>query len=287
MLAVRSAWAFCRGVFEEVSSMAQSTIVGQENSRVKSSTSATEPQAASSEPAGAAATKRAKKSRGLTFERRYTTASGDALGDMTWERRTSVITNPDGSVVFKMEGAEIPAGWSQLATDIVVSKYFRKAGIHGDKDVGETSVRQVVHRIAHTIREAGEQARRLLRHARRTPTPSRPSSSFLLVNQYGAFNSPVWFNCGLFHELRHRGLGRQLGLEPKPTDKCDETANAYERPQCSACFIQSVDDDLMGIYDLVKNEARLFKYGSGTGTNFSAHPRQAGEALGRRHLAAA
>src|SRR3954468_19172942 len=138
--------------------MAQSTIVGQENSRVKSATSHKE-SAQSVPPSGApsaTAGKRAKKSRGLTFERRYTTASGDALGDMTWEGRTSVITNPDGSVVFKMEGAEIPAGWSQLATDIVVSKYFRKAELHGDKAVGETSVRQVVHRIAHTIRAAGE-----------------------------------------------------------------------------------------------------------------------------------
>ncbi len=146
--------------------MAQSTIVGQENSRVKSpSPSHTEPQTASPQTAGASSVspaRRAKKSRGLAFERRYTSASGDALGDMTWEGRTSVITNPDGSVVFKMEGAEIPAGWSQLATDIVVSKYFRKAGIHGDKAVGETSVRQVVHRIAHTIRTAGEQ-RRLFR----------------------------------------------------------------------------------------------------------------------------
>src|SRR3954467_1035777 len=115
--------------------MAQSTIVGQENSRVKSP-SQTEPQG-EAQPT-TAPSKRAKKSRGLTFERRFTTASGDALSDMTWEGRTSVITNPDGSVVFKMEGAEIPAGWSQLATDIVVSKYFRKAGIHGDKAVGET-----------------------------------------------------------------------------------------------------------------------------------------------------
>src|SRR3954467_15785783 len=139
--------------------MAQSTIVGQDNSRVKSASTSHQEPAQSSAPSSTAAgspTKRGKKSRGLTFERRYTTASGDALGDMTWEGRTSVITNPDGSVVFKMEGAEIPAGWSQLATDIVVSKYFRKAGIHGDKAVGETSVRQVVHRIAHTIRTAGE-----------------------------------------------------------------------------------------------------------------------------------
>src|SRR3954468_16972728 len=121
--------------------MAQSTIVGQENGRVKSSSTSTKSEPAPSSKA-AAPSKRAKKSRGLTFERRYTNANGDALSDMTWEGRTSVITNPDGSVVFKMEGAEIPAGWSQLATDIVVSKYFRKAELHGDKAVGETSVRQ-------------------------------------------------------------------------------------------------------------------------------------------------
>ncbi|MBW2453676.1 MAG: hypothetical protein JRI68_04160, partial [Deltaproteobacteria bacterium] len=80
----------------------------------------------------------------------------DVLDDVVLEKRTSVITNPDGSVVFKMEGAEIPAGWSQLATDIVVSKYLRKAGLYGDLEQGETSVRQIVYRIAHTIREAGE-----------------------------------------------------------------------------------------------------------------------------------
>ena len=94
----------------------------------------------------------------------------------SWERRTSVITNPDGSVVFKMDGAEIPAGWSQLATDIVVSKYFRKAGLHGNKEEGETSVRQVVHRLARTIREAGERFGGYFA-TRRTPTPSRPSSA--------------------------------------------------------------------------------------------------------------
>src|SRR6187402_3111786 len=266
MLVVRSAWALCRGVFEEVSSMAQPTIVGQENSRVKSSTSPTEPQAASS-PQSAAASKRAKKSRGLTFERRYTAAGSDALGDMTWEGRTSVITNPDGSVVFKMEGAEIPAGWSQLATDIVVSKYFRKAGIHGDKAVGETSVRQVVHRIAHTIRTAGEQAGGYFASKKDADT-FEAELVWMLANQYGAFNSPVWFNCGLFHEYGIEGSGGNWAWNEQ-LQKCEETANAYSRPQCSACFIQSVDDDLMAIYDLAKNEARLFKYGSGTGSNFS------------------
>ena len=132
-----------------------------------------------------------------------------------------------------MEGAEIPASWTQLATDIVISKYFRKAGLHGDKDKGETSVRQVVHRLAHTIREAGERLRRLLRHARRTPTRSRPSSRYLLVNQYGAFNSPVWFNCGLWHEYGIDGLGRQLGVGRTPA-RPDEIVETDERLRAPA-----------------------------------------------------
>ncbi len=145
------------------------------------------------------------------LKRRFSTVGVDPLETVEMEPRRSVITNPDGSVVFEMEGVEVPAGWSQLATDIVVSKYFRKAGLHGDADGGETSVRQVVHRIAHTIREAGETLGGYFATAR-TPTPSRPSWPHMLVHQYGAFNSPVWFNCGLCHEYGIDGLGRQLRL---------------------------------------------------------------------------
>ncbi|HEX2880972.1 MAG TPA: hypothetical protein VHO25_15680, partial [Polyangiaceae bacterium] len=119
-------------------------------------TSAASPDSATSTSTGPASTRSGKKSRsskakGLTIDRRYA-QTDTPFEEIVWERRSSQITNPDGSVVFKMEGAEIPAQWSQLATDIVVSKYFRKAGIRGDKAVGETSVRQVVYRIAHTIR---------------------------------------------------------------------------------------------------------------------------------------
>jgi ribonucleoside-diphosphate reductase alpha chain len=221
-----------------------------------------------------------RSSKGLSFDRRHTRRGADPLDEVLWERRSSVITNPDGSVVFKMEGAEIPAGWSQLATDIVVSKYFRKAGIRGDKQKGETSVRDVVVRLATTIREFGEEIGGYFASKKDAET-FEAELSFLLVNQYGAFNSPVWFNCGLWHRygiagqggnhavtldyLKSTGSSRSAGVAP-----VGETATAYERPQCSACFIQAVDDDLMSIYDLVKNEARLFKYGSGTGTNFSA-----------------
>jgi ribonucleoside-diphosphate reductase alpha chain len=246
--------------------MAQSTIVGQENDRVKTSTSQTESPPSKRAP-GKKTSQRPSKA-GATFKARYTEPGADALKNVVWERRQSLITNPDGSVVFKMEGAEIPAGWSQLATDIVISKYFRKAGIHGDKEVGETSVRQVVHRIAHTIRSAGENFGGYFA----TPQDAEvfeAELSWLMTNQYGAFNSPVWFNCGLFHEYGITGSGGNWAWSETAKD-VSETANAYERPQCSACFIQAVPDDLMGIYDLVKSEARLFKYGSGTGSNFSS-----------------
>ena len=96
------------------------------------------------------------KLNGIEIERRFTRAGVDPLADVSYELRDSVITNPDGSVVFEMRGAEIPTSWSQLATDIAVSKYFRKAGIHGDSKRGERSVRELVWRVAHSIREAGE-----------------------------------------------------------------------------------------------------------------------------------
>jgi ribonucleoside-diphosphate reductase alpha chain len=217
--------------------------------------------------------KEKKEKKGLAFARRFTERHVDPLDQVTWERRTSVITNPDGSIVFKMDGAEIPAGWSQLATDIVVSKYFRKAGLHGKKEVGETSVRQVVHRLAHTIREAGERFGGYFATAEDAAT-FEAELSYLLVHQHGAFNSPVWFNCGLFHRYGIAGTGGNFawkeGSAPGAPDEIEEIAHAYERPQCSACFIQEVRDSLMGIFELVKSEAKLFKYGSGTGTNFSA-----------------
>ena len=211
---------------------------------------------------------------GVVMARHYTQVGTDPLDEVVYERRSSIITNPDGSIVFKMEGAEIPATWSQLATDIVISKYFRKAGLHGDKNVGEKSVRQVVYRIAHTIREAAEQFGGYFATKADADT-FEAELSFLLVNQYGAFNSPVWFNCGLFHRYEIEGSGGNWAWDGSPGTTPEdtvvaETKNAYERPQCSACFIQEVHDDLMSIYELMKSEARLFKYGSGTGSNFSS-----------------
>ncbi|MCS6900877.1 MAG: vitamin B12-dependent ribonucleotide reductase [Myxococcales bacterium] len=209
-----------------------------------------------------------EKGRGVEVRRYYTRPGVDPLDEMTWEKRTSAITNPDGSVVFRMVGVEVPASWSQLATDIVVSKYFRKAGLHGKKDLGETSVRQVVYRLAHTIREAGEKFGGYFA-TRADADTFEAELSYMLAHQIGAFNSPVWFNVGLYQCYGIEGSGGNFAWDPA-TGTIVETRNAYERPQASACFIQSVPDDLMGIYEAIKNEARLFKHGSGVGSNFSA-----------------
>ncbi len=223
------------------------------------------------------APKKSSRSRGVAVERRFSTPGVDPLDAVVYELRSSIITNPDGSIVFKMEGAEVPTGWSQLATDIVISKYFRRAGLHGDKDKGEMSVRQVVHRLAHTIRVAAEtgvvqpaagKVRSSYFSSKADAEAFEAELSYLLVNQIGAFNSPVWFNLGLWHEYEIKGSGGNWAWDG--AEGQIETKTAYERPQCSACFIQSAKDDLMSIYDLVKSEARLFKYGSGTGSNFSA-----------------
>jgi ribonucleoside-diphosphate reductase alpha chain len=234
----------------------------------RASSSATEKVSRTEKKKAGAGARHAKASRGVRVERHFTAAGSDPLDTVVYERRSSIITNPDGSIVFKMEGAEVPAGWSQLATDILTSKYFRKAGLHGDKDTGETSIRQVVHRLAHTIRRAADDFGGYF--ATRTDADAFEAElSHLLVHQYGAFNSPVWFNLGLWHEYGITGSGGNWAWDAG-TDTVAETKSAYERPQCSACFIQAVKDDLMSIYDLVKAEARLFKYGSGTGSNFSS-----------------
>ena len=211
--------------------------------------------------------KQVRAPRGVRVERRFTSPAVDPLAAVVYERRASTITNPDGSIVFKMEGAEVPASWSQLATDILISKYFRKAGLHGDKDKGETSVRQVVHRLAHTIRSAADAFGGYFT-TKADADSFEAELSYLLVNQHGAFNSPVWFNLGLWHEYGIGGSGGNWAWQAD-TDTVSVTTNAYERPQCSACFIQAIKDDLMSIYELVKSEARLFKYGSGTGSNFT------------------
>ncbi|OGF12295.1 MAG: ribonucleoside-diphosphate reductase, adenosylcobalamin-dependent [Candidatus Eisenbacteria bacterium RBG_16_71_46] len=202
----------------------------------------------------------------MRVPRHFTRPGVNPLDAVVWDRRRTVIGNPDGSIVFQMDDVEVPAAWSQLATDIVVSKYFRKAGVPGAAG-HETSVRQVVHRLAHTLRVSGE------RQGGYFAGPEDADAfeaelAYMLVHQIGAFNSPVWFNCGLFHEYGIRGSGGNFAADPA-SGEVQVTEDSYSRPQVSACFIQAVDDDLMSIFELARNEARVFKFGSGTGTNFS------------------
>jgi ribonucleoside-diphosphate reductase alpha chain len=206
----------------------------------------------------------AKAGRKLTFARMNTVEGINPLDQLTYQKASSKIKDTDGRTVFEMKDCEVPSTWSQLSIDILVSKYFRKAGVPGTEH--ETSVRQVVRRVAHTIRVAGE---KMGYFDAVQAQAFEDELSFYLITQSGAFNSPVWFNLGLYHEYGIEGSGGSYAWDAE-TRRILPTENAYSRPQCSACFIQSVEDDLMAIFELIKNEAKLFKYGSGTGTNFSA-----------------
>lgn len=202
---------------------------------------------------------------GLKFSPVFVRADEDPYQQVKWTRRSSQISGSDGRTVFQMESAEVPEAWSQLATDIAVSKYFRRSGV--PETGAETSVRQLVHRVAHTIRTAGQKQGGYFATARDAEQFEK-ELVHILLHQKGAFNSPVWFNCGLYHEYGVMGTGGNWAWSDE-LGRPVETTSSFEHPQCSACFIQSVDDDLMSIFDLVKNEARIFKFGSGTGTNFS------------------
>lgn len=201
---------------------------------------------------------------GLAFARKHTRPGIDPLEEITYEKRASKITNPDGSVVFETKNAEIPKDWSQLAADIAISKYFRRAGVPGTGF--ETSAKQLVYRIARTIREHGEKNGYFASEA--DADAFEAELSYLLITQRGAFNSPVWFNVGLYHRYGILSSGGSFFYNEK-TGEVETTTDSYSHPQASACFIQSVEDDLMSIFELGKNEARIFKYGSGTGSNFS------------------
>ncbi|MEK6986423.1 MAG: vitamin B12-dependent ribonucleotide reductase [Candidatus Thermoplasmatota archaeon] len=208
--------------------------------------------------------------RGLTIERRNTKPGVDAFASVDWTTRKSVIKEPDGTVVFAVEKCEVPREWSQLATDIIVSKYFRKAGVPGKDGVlgSETSAAQVVHRIASSTRWWGEQKGYFA-----TPADAEAFEAELkhyLITQKGAFNSPVWFNAGHHHVYGIQGSGGNFAANADGI--VEAIKHNYARPQCSACFIQRVEDNLVerkGIFELLAAEARLFKYGSGTGSNFS------------------
>ena len=183
---------------------------------------------------------------------------------ITWEKRTAEITDDTGKVIFKQEDVEVPEFWSVLATKVVVSKYFY--GEQGTPE-RETSVRQLVHRVARTITDWGIKDGQF---SKADAEIFYDELCWLCVNQYGAFNSPVWFNVGLFHQY---GVGKDSArgnwFYDRKADRVDRAPTQYEYPQGSACFIQSVEDNMESIMELAYSEAMLFKYGSGTGSDLS------------------
>jgi ribonucleoside-diphosphate reductase alpha chain len=213
-----------------------------------------------------------KTSKGLTFSRKFSREDVPVFELFDYDYRTSVIRNPTGEVVFEMNNVEVPKGWSQIATDILAQKYFRKAGVpQPDGSFGrETSAKQVAHRMANCWRVWGE------RHGYFASTTDAEvfyeELVYSILAQMCVPNSPQWFNTGL-HES-YGITGKPQGhFYVDPTDgQLKSSTSAYERPQPHACFILSVEDDLVsdgGIMDLWVREARIFKYGSGVGTNYS------------------
>lgn len=242
----------------------------------------------------------------MKITRRYTASivndSVSVYDLFKWERRSSVITDPDGTVVFRMDGVEVPSGWGQIAVDILASKYLRKAGVpvrNQDRDYldpasrdatmdgedgyakmrgsnnvtfcqTERSMKQVAHRLALCWRTVGEKYGYF-----DTPDDAQAFYDeivFMLLAQMAAPNSPQWFNAGLFHAYGITGPSQGHFIPDPATGQVSEAPNAYEFPQVHACYINRVDDTLLrpgGIFDFVTREARLFKYGSGSGANLS------------------
>ena len=229
----------------------------------------------------------------MKVTRRFTRAGEGPYAGMDFVRRTSEIRNPNGTMVSAMEDVNVPESWSQVAVDVLVQKYFRKAGVPQVDNDGkpvvddawnsvkgaEKDARQVFHRLAgcwtHWGREHG------YFDGEEDAEAFNDELCFMLANQMAAPNSPQWFNTGLNWAYGISGPSQGHWYADPATGELEECVSAYERPQPHACFIQSVNDDLVnegGIMDLWTREARLFKYGSGTGSNFS-RLRGEGEAL--------
>jgi ribonucleoside-diphosphate reductase alpha chain len=205
-----------------------------------------------------------KKESSIRIERVFSDAKCNPYDEIEWDRRTAEITDEGGKIIFKQKNVEVPKGWSQLATKVVVSKYF--FGEQGTPE-RETSVRQLIHRVARTIADWGVNDGYF---SKKDGEIFYDELSWLCLNQHGAFNSPVWFNVGLHHEY---GAGNDSAQGNWHYDEAlcqaKRATSQYEYPQGSACFIQSVDDDLESILQLVQSEGMLFKFGSGTGTDLT------------------
>ena len=205
-----------------------------------------------------------KKGSSIRIERVFSDAKCNPFDEIEWSRRTAEIADEGGNIIFKQEDVEVPKGWSQLATKVVVSKYF--CGEQGTPE-RETSVRQLIHRVARTIANWGVKDGYF---SKKDGEIFYEELSWLCLNQHGAFNSPVWFNVGLHHEY---GVGNDSAKGNWHYDEAlgqaKRATSQYEYPQGSACFIQSVDDDLESILQLAQSEGMLFKFGSGTGTDLT------------------
>ncbi|ACF43164.1 vitamin B12-dependent ribonucleotide reductase [Pelodictyon phaeoclathratiforme] len=229
----------------------------------------------------------------MKISRLFTSPGENVYDCFEYTFRTSVLRNPDGSKVFEMNNIEVPKQWSQVAADILAQKYFRKTGIPlfdekgaavtdsaGNPVTGsEHSIRQVVHRMAGCWRDWGEKNRYF-------DTPDDAAAfydevAFMMLRQMAAPNSPQWFNTGLNFAYGTTGPAQGHFYVDPESGEVKESEDAYGRPQAHACFIQSVSDDLVndgGIFDLAIREARVFKFGSGSGTNYS-NLRSGGEKL--------
>jgi len=244
----------------------------------------------------------------MKIDRRFTDSKKDAYASIAFHKTTSEIRNPDGTIVFSLENVEVPTSWSQVAADVIAQKYFRKAGVpaalkrvtekgvpeflwrsvpdgkaqikKGETYNGETSAKQVFDRLAGAWAYWGWKGGMFDTEA--DAKTYFDEMRFMLASQMAAPNSPQWFNTGLHWAYGIDGPSQGHHYVDYKTGKLTKSNSSYEHPQPHACFIQSVGDDLVnegGIMDLWVREARLFKYGSGTGTNFSSL-RGADESLG-------
>src|SRR3954469_3809186 len=203
-----------------------------------------------------------KKFPGLQVKRAFTMPGVSAYDMVEWEKRTAAITDANGKNIFEQKDVEVPKDWSMTATNIVASKYLH--GTVGTSD-RETGVRQLVSRVAETIRDWGLSQGYF--HTPEDGATFHDELVHILIRQYVAFNSPVWFNVGC-DRIEPNSDGRNWHWNQQ-TQQVEYSVTGYKTPQCSACFINSVNDSLDSILTLAKTEGMLFKWGSGTGTNLS------------------
>jgi len=206
----------------------------------------------------------AKRGHGLKVSTILTKKEVSPFDEVEWERRKASITDDKGGVIFVQDDVEVPKSWSMLATNVVASKYFY--GAVGTKE-REYSVRQLIHRVTRTIADWGLNGGYFA-----SPEDAENfcnELAYICLNQYASFNSPVWFNVGLYQVYGYSSSTRTSYCWDEEEKKIVKISNTYKCPQGSACFIQSVDDTMEDIMRLAATEAMLFKYGSGTGTDLS------------------